>query len=297
MTIDPDRLMAREFPAIDHNYTSKDAILYALGVGLGADPLDERQLPFVYEPRLRVLPTMAAVIGHPGFWVREPDTGVDWVKVLHGEQEMAFHKPLPPEGTVRSQTRIISIVDKGADKGALIVSEREGVDTGSGERLFTVRQTIFARGDGGFSGGFSGAPGDAGDRGSPARAPHTLPEREPDLICDLPTLPQAALIYRLSGDPNPLHADPEVAAQAGYRAPILHGLCTLGVAGHALLKTCCDYDPARLGSIQVRFTAPVYPGETLRTELWLEGSVVSFRTRAVERDTVVLGNGRADILS
>lgn len=295
MTIDYDRLMAREFPVIHHDYTSKDAILYALGVGLGADPLDERQLPFVYEPNLRMLPTMAAVIGHPGFWVREPDTGVDWLKVLHGEQAMTFHRPLPPGGTIRSQTRITGIVDKGVGKGALIHTEREGVDADSGETLFHVRQTTFARGDGGFNSG--GGNDNAAERSGPNTPPPPLPEREPELVCDLPTLPQAALIYRLSGDPNPLHADPEVAAQAGYRAPILHGLCTLGVAGHAVLKTCCAYDPTRLKSIRVRFTAPVFPGETLRTELWRNGNTVSFRTRVVERDTIVLGQGHAEISS
>lgn len=286
MSIDYDRLLAREFPVVEHRYTRKETLLYALGVGLGADPMDTGQLRFVYEKDLRALPTMAAVLASPGFWAREPDTGIDWVRVLHGEQEMDFHKPLPAEGTVRAQTRITGIVDKGAGKGALIYTQREGVDADSGERLFSVVQTTFARGDGGFG-------GPAG----PVRQSHPVPDTAPQACCDLPTLPQAALIYRLSGDCNPLHADPDVAAQAGFRQPILHGLCTLGVAGHALLKTCCDYDPERLKSIRVRFTAPVYPGETLRTEIWRDGALISFRARALERDVVVLSNGRAEVAS
>ena len=284
MAINYDKLMKLEFPEVEQSYSLKDTMLYGLGVGLGMDPLDEAQLRFVYEKDLRALPTMAAVLGHPGFWAREPGTGLDWVRILHGEQSLIFHHTLPPEGVIRSKSRITRIVDKGADKGALLFLEREGVDTASGRSLFTARQTIFARGDGGFGGAEVQTP-----------PPHPIPEREPEEVCDLPTLPQAALIYRLSGDDNPLHADPAVAAQAGYEAPILHGLCTFGVAGHALLKTCCGYDPARMKSIQVRFSAPVYPGETPRTEMWRDGPVVSFRTRSVERNLVVLNNGRAEV--
>jgi len=284
MTIDYDKLLNRRFPVVEHRYTRRDTMLYALGVGLGMDPMEREPLRFVYEAELEVLPTMAAVLAIPGFWVREPDTGVDWVRVVHGEQDMVVHRPLAPEGTIKAQTRVTGIVDKGPGKGALIYSEREGVDAASGETLFTVRQTTFARGDGGFGG-----------PDGPVRPPHEMPTRPPDEHCDLPTLPQAALIYRLSGDYNPLHADPDVAAQAGYPRPILHGLCTLGVAGHALLKSCCGFDPARLRSMQVRFTAPVFPGETIRTEIWRDGGVVSYRARVLERDAVVLNNGWAEV--
>ncbi|MEE8436141.1 MAG: MaoC/PaaZ C-terminal domain-containing protein [bacterium] len=284
MAINYDKLMNLEFPEVEQAYTPKDTMLYGLGLGLGMDPLDEAQLRFVYEKELLALPTMAAVLGHPGFWAREPGTGLEWVRILHGEQSLIFHDTLPPEGAIRSRSRITQIVDKGADRGALLFLERDGVDTASGRSLFTARQTIFARGDGGFGGPEVNTP-----------PPHPIPERAPEEVCDLPTLPQAALIYRLSGDDNPLHADPAVAAQAGYEAPILHGLCTFGVAGHALLKTFCGYDPARMKAIQVRFSAPVYPGETLRTEMWRDGPVVSFRTRVVERDIVVLNNGRAEV--
>ncbi len=290
MAIDYDKLMTREFPQVEQAYTHQDTILYALGVGLGADPVDPGQLRFVYEPDLAALPSMAAVLAGPGFWVREPETGVDWVRVLHGEQDMEFHRPLPPEGTITAQTRIAGIVDKGADKGAIIHTEREGVLQETGETLFTVRQTTFARGDGGFHAG-GGSP----DPGFTPPPPQPVPDTPPDLTCDLTIAPQAALIYRLSGDPNPLHADPKVAAQAGYPRPILHGLCTLGVAGHAVLKTCCGYDPARCKSLKVRFTAPVYPGETLRTEMWRVEGGVAFRSLVVERDVVALNHGYAAV--
>lgn len=284
MAIDYDKLKNWDFGEIEQTYTTKDSILYALGLGLGADPMDERQLRFVYEDGMAALPTMSVVLGYPGFWLKDPETGVDWVKVLHGEQGIIVHKPLPAEGTVVGKTRVTEIIDKGEGRGALILSERDVVDKASGDLLATLTSTTFARGDGGF-GGPEG----------PSPKPHVLPERDADEVCDLPTLPQAALIYRLSGDFNPLHADPKVAVAAGFERPILHGLCTLGVAGHALLKTACGYDPARFKSMALRFSAPVYPGETIRTEVWRDDSVVSFRSSVVERDVVVLNNGRAEV--
>lgn len=283
MAIDYDRLMNRQFPLVEQRVTPKDCILFALGLGFGADPMDERQLRFVYEDGLLALPMQAVVMAYPGMWAREPDTGLDWVKILHGEQEIVLHDTLPVDGTVSGRTKITAIIDKGAGKGALLFSERTVTDA-AGKPLATLRQTTFARGDGGF-GGPSG----------PTPEPHRLPDRAPDEVCDIATLPQAALIYRLSGDYNPLHADPKVAKAAGFKAPILHGLGTLGVAGHAILKTCCDYDPARLRALKLRFSAPVYPGETIRTEMWRDGGVVSFRARVVERDVVVLNNGRAEV--
>jgi|TARA_B100002003_G_scaffold249275_1_gene285181 acyl dehydratase len=285
MPIDYDRLMNWPFTPVEQTYTEKDTMLYALGVGVGADPLDEGQLPFVFEePELVALPTMAAVLGTSGFWFRDPATGVDWKQVLHGEQGIELHRPLPAATTVLAQTRVTEVIDKGEGRGALIYSRREIRDKHSGEPLATLSSTTVARGNGGFGGPATAQP-----------RPHTLPEREPDAVCDLPTVPQAALVYRLSGDPNPLHADPAVARAAGFNAPILHGLCTLGIAGHAVLRTCCDYDPARFGSLQLRFSAPVYPGETIRTEMWRDGEVVSFRSLALERNVTVLNNGRVEL--
>lgn len=284
MPIDYHKLKSWPFPDLEHTYTAKDTILYALGLGGGSDPMDEADLKFVYEDGLAALPTMAVVLGYPGFWVKDPATGVDWKKVLHGEQGVILHQPLPASGTVIGRTRVDEIVDKGADKGALMLSTRKVFDKTSGDLLATLTSTSFMRGDGGFG-------GPAG----PTPEPHALPARAPDLSVDLATLPQAALIYRLSGDYNPLHADPKIAVSAGFKQPILHGLCTFGVAGRAILKACCGNDPARLRSIKVRFSAPVYPGETIRTEIWRDGATVSYRARVVERDTVVLNNGLAEV--
>lgn len=288
MAIDYDKLMAWRFPEAEHRYTRRDTILYALGVGLGADPLDERQLRFVYEERLQALPTLGVVLAYPGNWLRDPATGVDYTQVVHGEQSLRLHAPLPPEGAVIGRGRVTGIVDKGPGKGALIYSERRVEDAATGQALCTLNSTTFARGDGGFGGPATGPSG-----GAPAPPP--LPAGPPDAVCDLPTLPQAALIYRLSGDYNPLHADPATAARAGFPRPILHGLGTFGVAGHALLRTLCGYRPERLVAMQARFSAPVFPGETLRTEIWRLGAQAAFRVRAVERDAIVLTQGRAEL--
>lgn len=284
MAIDYDKLMNRKFERLEHTYTEKDTILYALGVGMGIDPLDEDCLKFVYEDGLKAMPSMANVLAYPGFWAKEPDTGIDWVKILHAGQEMIMHKPLPASGKVEATTRINEIVDKGEGKGALILSERTVRDSATGEDLCTLISTTMARGDGGFGG-----------PSVPSPKPDSVPEREADIVCDLPTLPMAALIYRLSGDYNPLHASPSVATAAGFKAPILHGLCTFGVATHAIMKTLCDYDPSRFHRIRLRFSSPVYPGETIRTEIWRNGNEVAFRCRVVERDVVVINNGYAEV--
>jgi len=284
MPIEYDKLLALEIPEVVQTYTEKDAILYALGVGLGHDPTNPDELPFVYEKNFKVLPTFAAVLGWPGFWARDLDTGIDWVKLVAGEQGLVLHRPLKPRGTVVGKTRVTEIIDKGPGKGALVFSERALTDQESGEKIATATQTTFCRGDGGFGGPPREAP-----------PPHPIPERPPDLVCDLPTRREAALIYRLSGDPNPLHVDPAVALAAGFPRPIMHGLATFGVAGYAVLKSLCGYDPARLASIAGRFSSPVFPGETIRTEMWNDGHAVSFRVRVLERDVIALNNGRAEI--
>jgi len=284
MSIIYEKLLALKIPEVEHTYGPKDCMLYALGVGLGLDPMDEEQLAFVYEKNLKVLPSMAVVLAHPGFWIKDLDTRIDWVKVVAGEHSLVLHRPLKPSATVRGRTRILDIVDKGAGKGAIIYSERVIEDMASGERIATIVQTTFCRGDGGFGG-----------PKREQRPVHPIPERAPDLTCDLPTRPEMALIYRLSADPNPLHADPATARAAGFARPILHGLATFGVCGHAILKTLCAYDPARLTALAGRFSAPVFPGETIRTEIWSDGGVASFRARVVERDVVALNNGRAEI--
>ena len=280
MNFDPDYLLNRDFPILRHSYNEKDCMLYALGVGMGIDPLDENCLRFVYEDGLKVLPSQSVVMAHPGFWAKEEDIGLDWVKVLHAGQEIILHKPLPVSATVEAKTRITEVTDKGEKIGALIVSDRTVVDVDTGDELCTLVTTIHARGNGGFG----------GDRRSVPKT-DVIPKEEPDEICDLQTLPSQALIYRLSGDFNPLHASPIVARNAGFQAPILHGLSTLGVMTHALLRICCNYEPDRFKRIRLRFSSPVLPGETIRTEIWRNGNEIAFRCKSLEQDKIVINNG------
>lgn len=292
MAIDYHRLRNWQFAETEQVCGWKDCAIYALGVGYGFDPLDARQLRFVYEHAMAMVPTMPVVLASPGFWLKEQNSGVDWVKVLHGEQSLRIHRPIAVGSTVVGRMRVTGIVDKGRDKGAILVQERTLHDKATGELLATLESLTFARGDGGFSEQDGNGPkgGDPAPQAKPA-----TPDRAPDAVCELPTLQQAALLYRLCADLNPLHADPEVARKAGFARPILHGLASFGVAGHAILRTYCDYQPERLASIGLRFSSPVFPGETLRTEMWRDGARVQFRVRAVERDVVVLSNGVAEL--
>lgn len=279
MPIDYEKLMNFPIPEVHQVFTKRDTVFYALSIGVGQDPLDERQLDFVDHHRtLKAMPSMAVVLGHPGFWLSNPETGVDAVRVVHGEQGFEIHQPLPVEGEIFAKTRVTGLIDKGAGKGALLYSEKE-VRGADGTLYATTRSTTFLRGDGGF-GGPSG----------PVKQPYPIPDEAPDLVVDLATRPEQALYYRLNGDDNPLHADPAVAAKAGFPRPILHGLCTLGVITHALIRALADYEASTLRALDLRFTAPVFPGETIRTEIWRNGA---FRARALERDVIVVSNGRA----
>ena len=284
MPLDPARLLSLKLPDTERHYTAKDVMLYALGIGLGHDPVDARELAFVYEKNLKVLPTFPVVLGFEPFLLRDIDAGVNFEMTVHGEEHLTLHRPPGTSGTIVARHRIVDVIDKGAGKGALLLMERRISDKSTGEPIATIRQTVFCRADGGFG-------GDA----RPSPPVHPLPQRAPDIVCDLPTRPEMALIYRLSADVNPLHADPEVAREAGFPRPILQGFGTFGVAGHALLRSVCDYDPVRLKSIAGRFSAPVYPGEIIRTEIWRDGDVVSFRARVVERDVIAISNGRAEV--
>ncbi len=264
-------------------------MLYALGLNVGADPLDRGQLRYVFEKDLQTLPTMATVLGTPGFWWKEPGTGVDWVKIVHGEQAIRVYRPLPAAGTVVAHNRVVSITDKGAGKGAIAVVKRELREPGSGELLAEVLHGTFLRGDGGYS--KSSGQSDPGP--VPLPAP---PAGVPVFEVELPTLGQQALIYRLSGDYNTLHSDPDVAAAAGFERPILHGLCTYGMAAHAVLRAVTRYDATRLRAFAVRFTAPVFPGETLKFQLWPRDSQsFHLRARIDARDVVVLNNGVVEL--
>lgn len=279
-----DALKAYDIPARDHDYTVNDTMLYALGLGYGSDPLDDAQIAFVYEDGLKVVPSMCNTIAHPGFWINRPELGIDWVKVLHGEQAFVMHHPLPPQGKVRGTYRIAGIEDKGVEKGAVMTLEKTLTDRDSAIVYCTVTQSIFMRGDGG-QGGF----------GAASVPPTALPDRAADRTVDVPTMPQIALIYRLSGDYNPIHASPAVARKAGFERPILHGLCTMGLATRALVEGLCPGQPERLASMYVRFSKPVFPGETIRTEIYQEADGVRFRCRSVERDMVVLDRGVATL--
>lgn len=279
MSISYDHLMSYDIPDVRQTYGRRDVALFGLSVGMGQDPLDMRQLAYVdaVADDCRVMPAMANVLGHPGFWLGDPATGVDATKLLHGEQGMTLHADLPLAGEVTAKTRIVGLVDKGVGKGALLYSEKNIHDAVTGAHLATCRGTTFLRGDGGFR----------GPKG-PVKPAHAMPDSPPAHSFDTSTRPEQALLYRWNGDPNPLHLDPRAAANAGFDRPILHGLCSFGCAAHALLAVLCDYDDSKFGAMDARFTAFVYPGETLRTEIWDDGS---FRTRAIERDTIVIGNG------
>lgn len=282
MAIVLESLLALSLPDVEQSYTVKDTILYALGCGLGLDPTDDDQLRFVCERDLQPLPTMVTVLAHPGFWIRDLDTGIDWLKVVHGEQGVHLHRPLPPEGIVVARHRITDVLDKGEGRGAIVLWQRELYDKTSGDHLATVKQSSFCRGDGGFG----GPP-------ATSASPRARPDRPPDAACVFATSPQAALIYRLSGDLNPIHADPQVARAAGFERPILHGLATFGIAAHALLRSEAPDQRHSLRSIGARFSAPVYPGETLRTDIWREADGVGFRVIAIERDIVAITHGFA----
>jgi acyl dehydratase len=280
MTINYDHLMSYPIPEVRQALRWQDVALYNFSVGLGQDPMDEQQLDFVYEPRLKVMPSMPVVLASPGFWSRNADTGIVWQQILHGEQGLVLHAPLPTEGEVVGRSRITGMVDRGEGRGALMYSEREIRDAKTGTLLATATSTSVLRGNGGF-GGPTG----------PVKQPHPEPDRAPDVTLDLATRPEQALVYRLNSDLNPLHIDPEVAKQAGFPRPILHGLCTFGTICHALLREMCGYDTARFGRMDLRFSSPVFPGETIRTEIWKEAGGAAFRARVVERDKVVVSNG------
>lgn len=286
--IDADKTRAWTSGDVRHAYSARDTILYALGLGLGRDPLDAAQLRHTYERELVALPGMAAVLASPGFWMRErTELGIDVVKLVHGEQSLTLHHPLPAAGCVVGRSRVLRVVDKGPGKGAVVHVEKHLTDADGGRALATCEQVLFLRGDGGFS-----AQGVTSDE--PAPPLPATPDTPPDRTLDLPTRPEAALIYRLSGDLNPLHADPAVAARAGFPRPILHGLATWGMVCHAVVAERCGADVAQLHRFAARLSAPVYPGETLRLELWQLGpDEVALRARVTERDVVVLSHGRA----
>jgi len=281
-----NRVSARTF-----SYGDKDVMLYALGIGLGADPMDEKELAFVYEKNLKVVPTAATVLtaggrGSSAVPGREPPplpTGhrqstMNFLMMLHGEQKVELHKPLPTSGTFTAEGRTLGAWDKG-DKGAVVVNETTWTDE-KGEKAATLTMSMFYRADGGFGGPTEGQP-----------EPHPTPTRAPDKSVDIATRPDQALLYRLNGDRNPLHSDPESAKRSGFPRPILHGLCTYGLTCRAVLASVLDYDADSILSHQVRFSAPTFPGETVSVDIWKDGKDISFEARVKARNVTVIRNG------
>lgn len=286
--IDYQRVRNLVLPDVRHTYTEQDTMLYALGIGLGENPCDKQQLRYVFEKDLHALPSMAVVLASPGAWMRQPDLGIDYLRMVHGEQGLIVHAPIPPKGTVIGKSRITHVVDKGVSKGALVQIEKIIINADDNQVLATVEMQVFCRSDGGFA--TVENPGD--------KLPEPIPKIpcvDPDHYVDYSTRVDAALLYRLSGDYNPLHADPEIAAQAGFSKPILHGLATFGMTLNALLRTVLKYDETRLLSMRTRFSGPVIPGDTLRTTMWIRDENIHFQVRALERDVVVISAGIASI--
>ncbi len=282
--------MAIRYPAVlDHSsapqewtFTDRDAVLYALCLGFGSNaPMHERALPFLYEKNLKVVPTFPTVVA----WVAEPTfaaLGVDPVSALHGEQKIELHRAISMPLKARVQGSVVAVYDKGADRGAIVITRHVMSDADDGGRVATLTTTCFARAEGG-----------CGGCADPPPQPHAVPGRPPDRTLEFPTRPDLALLYRLTGDRNPIHADPTVAHSAGFARPLLHGLCTFGISCRAVLEAFADFDSRRIASHQARFAAPVYPGETITVDLWCDAEVVSFEAKVKARGVTIMKNGKS----
>lgn len=285
----PD-ILSQKNPPRTFSYVEKDVMLYALGIGFGSDPLNEKELKFVYERDLKVVPTAATVLAtaNGGFWPVPDDAQVgpgqrisrlNFATSLHGEQKVELHRPLPTSGSFTAQSRYVGAFDKGKDKGAIAVTETIWTDA-AGEKVATLTSSSFARTDGGFGGPSDGAP-----------KPHPTPARAPDRSLDIAIRPDQCAIYRLSGDTNPLHIDSEAAKQVGFDRPILHGLCTYGITCRAVLQTALDYAADQILSHQLRWSSPVYPGDVVTIDTWRDGKEISFEAHVQARDVTVVKNG------
>jgi len=282
---DPERVAAYRIASRAVSWDHRDVTLYALGLGLGADPVNRDELPFVYEEwGQKVMPTFATIMAYREGWASDTGIGLGDAPNVHGDETVTLHRPFPSEATLRREARIAGLYDRGAGSHAILVVDTELSDDATGETIATLRQTDVLLG----AGGFGGDPPPKPDRPAP-------PDRAPDAVVERAVMPQAALLYRLSGDHYELHAEPAFAREAGFDGPILHGLCTYGMACHAVIATCCDHDPDAVARFHGRFTAPVYPGEILTTELWRDGSAVHYRCRVASRNAAVIDNGRADL--
>lgn len=274
-----DELQRYSFPAVEQHYDWRASALYGLSVGFGQDQCDAKALQYVTEKDQLVVPTQAMVLGYPGPWLLDPALGVNYLRLLHGAQHVTFHGTLKPAGSVIAYHRVIAVDDKGVDKGATLYLEKR-IES-EGRAVATVISTIILRGDGG-NGGF----------GTPPESSVALPE---DVLAvstvDVSVPADAALLYRLNGDVNPLHSDPATARKAGFDRPILHGLCSMGIACRVVLQRWCDHDPSRLRELTLRFASPVYPGEAVRFEFYEVGRLLRFRAYVPERGAIVLDRG------
>ena len=279
MAIDYEKIMSLETKNQEFSYSDRETMLYGLGIGFGKDPLNDEELKFVYERDLKTVPSMATVVSWGAGNMRE--SGINYLLVLHGEQRLKMHEPLPHSADILVDSSVKGVFDKGKEKGALIITETDIKLKENENLLCTLSSTTFARGDGGFGGPSDGAP-----------EPHLIPERKSDDEFSADTEPNQALIYRLSGDRNPLHSDPEIAKAAGFDVPILHGLCTYGTACRTIISNVCDYDSKLIEEFNVRFSSPVYPGEKISTEIWKDDNVISFRCWVRDRNVMVLNNGK-----
>jgi acyl dehydratase len=282
MPINYEQLMALKNMGQKYSYTDREVMLYACGIGMGADPLDEKELAFVNEATatarpLKVVPTFASVAA----WGAGPgEMNLNRLLVVDGERDITFHKPFATSAHITADSTVLDVFDKGRDRGAVIRHQTVLRDA-NGDKLATLVASRFARGDGGFGGPSEGQP-----------EPHKVPARSPDRSVDIPTRPDQALIYRLCGDRNPLHSDPEFAKRAGFPKPILHGMCTYGISCRGILQSYADYDPTAFKQHVARFSSPVYPGETITIDMWKDGDVISFEARVKARGVAVIKNGR-----
>lgn len=284
--MDLAHVVARPFAPTEQDYTARDSLLYALSLGMGSDPLDADELPYVYEqlaerPQL-VVPSQSVILGWPPLWHADPATGITWRQIVHGEERVQLHRPLAPSGAIRAQHRVVGVQDKGAGRGALLQVDTELLDRTTGGRIATLQSLQFLRGDGGC--------GDWGRVAEPL--PAIAPGAQADAVVEYPTTGQAALLYRaVSQDWMAIHGDPTVARAAGFERPISHGLNNFGVACRAILKTFARGRPQSVRALAGRFTAPGFPGDTLRVELFAAPAGVRFRVHAVERDVCLVDRG------
>jgi acyl dehydratase len=279
MAISLDQLMAIRSDNVHFAYRERESLLYSLSIGLGENPLDERELQFVTEgdQRPRTVATMATVLTQ---FAAFRTSGIDYAHILHAEQRLTLHRPLPASADLLADYAVTGVADKGSQKGILVYIETRARTASDNQPLFAAGATVMARNDGGIGSGGLCSP-----------AVHLIPGRAPDRTIVIGTRPNQALLYRLNGDRNPLHSSPAAAALAGFRQPILHGLCTYGIACRAVIANVCEYDHTRIGRFDARFSSPVFPGESIATDIWMDGDTVSFRCRVPERDVVALNNG------